>query len=133
MAKWLADGNIEYAGRIDEQVKIRGYRIELGEIEAALLQEEAIKEAVVTAREDVHGFKQLCAYYVSGGQTTAARLRKQLSHTLASYMVPAYFIELDEMPLTSNGKINKKGCRLRISSCRTEQSIKLPEQKRKKY
>ncbi|MDR0140773.1 non-ribosomal peptide synthetase [Bacillus sp. JHAA] len=109
LAKWLADGNIEYAGRIDEQVKIRGYRIELGEIEAALLQEEAIKEAVVTAREDVHGFKQLCAYYVSGGQTTAARLRKQLSHTLASYMVPAYFIELDEMPLTSNGKINRKG------------------------
>ncbi|MEC2277858.1 non-ribosomal peptide synthase/polyketide synthase [Bacillus velezensis] len=109
LAKWLADGNIEYAGRIDEQVKIRGYRIELGEIEAALLQEEVIKEAVVTAREDVHGFKQLCAYYVSGGQTTAARLRKQLSQTLASYMVPAYFIELDEMPLTSNGKINKKG------------------------
>nr|AFG19378.1 bacillomycin D synthetase B [Bacillus amyloliquefaciens] len=109
LAKWLADGNIEYAGRIDEQVKIRGYRIKLGEIEAALLQKKAIKEAVVTAREDVHRFKQLCAYYVSGGQTTAARLRKQLSHTLASYMVPAYFIELDEMPLTSNGKINKKG------------------------
>lgn len=109
LAKWLADGNIEYAGRIDEQVKIRGYRIELGEIEAALLQEEAVKEAVVTARVDAHGFKQLCAYYVSGGQTTAARLRKQLSHSLAGYMVPAYFIELDEMPLTSNGKINKKG------------------------
>ncbi|MEG7354090.1 amino acid adenylation domain-containing protein [Bacillus inaquosorum] len=108
LAKWLADGNIEYAGRIDEQVKIRGYRIELGEIEAALLQEEAIKKAVVTAREDVHGFKQLCAYYVSGGQITGSRLRKQLSHCLASYMIPAYFIELDEMPLTSNGKINKK-------------------------
>ncbi|MBV2240840.1 AMP-binding protein [Bacillus inaquosorum] len=109
LAKWLADGNIEYAGRMDEQVKIRGYRIELGEIEAALYQEEAIKEAVVTAREDIHGFKQLCAYYVSGGQITVSRLRKQLSHTLASYMVPAYFIELDEMPLTSNGKINRKG------------------------
>ncbi|MCY7931339.1 non-ribosomal peptide synthetase, partial [Bacillus inaquosorum] len=109
LAKWLADGNIEYAGRMDEQVKIRGYRIELGEIEAALHQEEAIKEAVVTAREDIHGFKQLCAYYVSGGQITVSRLRKQLSHTLASYMVPAYFIELDEMPLTSNGKINRKG------------------------
>ncbi|MCY7909667.1 amino acid adenylation domain-containing protein [Bacillus inaquosorum] len=109
LAKWLADGNIEYAGRMDEQVKIRGYRIELGEIEAALHQEEAIKEAVVTAREDIHGFKQLCAYYVSGGQITVSRLRKQLSHTLASYMIPAYFIELDEMPLTSNGKINRKG------------------------
>ncbi|MCO4850630.1 non-ribosomal peptide synthase/polyketide synthase [Bacillus vallismortis] len=108
LAKWLADGNIEYAGRIDEQVKIRGYRIELGEIEAALLQEEAIKKAVVIAREDVHGFKQLCAYYVSGGQITGSRLRKHLSHSLASYMIPAYFIELDEMPLTSNGKINKK-------------------------
>ncbi|MGF7533043.1 amino acid adenylation domain-containing protein [Bacillus mexicanus] len=109
LAKWLADGNIEYAGRIDEQVKIRGYRIELGEIEEALLQEEAIKEAVVTARVDVHGFKQLCAYYVSGGQITGAQLRKQLAHSLANYMIPAYFIELDEMPLTSNGKINKKG------------------------
>ncbi|WP_416654229.1 non-ribosomal peptide synthase/polyketide synthase [Bacillus amyloliquefaciens] len=109
LAKWLADGNIEYAGRIDEQVKIRGYRIELGEIEAALHQEEAIKEAVVTAREDVHGFKQLCAYYVSCGQITVSKLRKQLSQTLASYMIPAYFIEMDEMPLTSNGKINRKG------------------------
>lgn len=109
LAKWLADGNIEYTGRIDEQVKIRGYRIELGEIEAALHQEEAIKEAVVTAREDVHGFKQLCAYYVSCGQITVSKLRKQLSHTLASYMIPAYFIEMDEMPLTSNGKINRKG------------------------
>ncbi|QOQ56761.1 non-ribosomal peptide synthase/polyketide synthase [Bacillus amyloliquefaciens] len=109
LAKWLADGNIEYAGRIDEQVKIRGYRIELGEIEAALHQEEAIKEAVVTAREDVHGFKQLCAYYVSCGQITVSKLRKQLSQSLASYMIPAYFIEMDEMPLTSNGKINKKG------------------------
>ncbi|MBT2572354.1 amino acid adenylation domain-containing protein, partial [Bacillus sp. ISL-51] len=109
LAKWLADGNIEYAGRMDEQVKIRGYRIELGEIEAALLQAEAIKEAVVIAREDVHGFKQLCAYYVSGQPLTVSRLREQLSHDLPGYMVPAYFIELEKMPLTSNGKINRKG------------------------
>ncbi|MED1018427.1 non-ribosomal peptide synthase/polyketide synthase [Bacillus atrophaeus] len=109
LAKWLTDGNIEYAGRIDEQVKIRGYRIELGEIEAALHQAEAIKEAVVTAREDVHGFKQLCAYYVSSQPLTVSGLREQLSHALPGYMVPAYFIELEKMPLTSNGKINRKG------------------------
>ncbi|MGW8460335.1 non-ribosomal peptide synthase/polyketide synthase [Bacillus atrophaeus] len=109
LAKWLPDGNIEYAGRMDEQVKIRGYRIELGEIEAALHQAEAIKEAVVTAREDVHGFKQLCAYYVSSQPLTVSRLREQLSHALPGYMVPAYFIELEKMPLTSNGKINRKG------------------------
>ncbi|MEC2307910.1 non-ribosomal peptide synthase/polyketide synthase [Bacillus atrophaeus] len=109
LAKWLPDGNIEYAGRMDEQVKIRGYRIELGEIEAALHQAEAIKEAVVTAREDVYGFKQLCAYYVSSQPLTVSRLREQLSHALPGYMVPAYFTELEKMPLTSNGKINRQG------------------------
>ncbi|MGN9865284.1 non-ribosomal peptide synthase/polyketide synthase [Bacillus swezeyi] len=109
LAKWLPDGNIEYSGRIDEQVKIRGYRIELGEIETAMHRVEAIKEAVVIAREDVHGFKQLCAYYVSGQPLTVSRIREQLSHALPGYMVPTYFIELEKMPLTSNGKINRKG------------------------
>lgn len=82
LAKWLPDGNIEYLGRMDEQVKIRGFRIELGEIETAMLQAEEIKEAVVTAREDVHGLKQLCGYYVSSQPITVSQIREQLSQSL---------------------------------------------------
>ncbi|MCY8701099.1 non-ribosomal peptide synthase/polyketide synthase [Bacillus spizizenii] len=108
LAKWLPDGNIEYLGRMDEQVKIRGFRIELGEIETAMLQAEEIKEAVVTAREDVHGLKQLCGYYVSSQPITVSQIREQLSQSLPGYMIPAYFIKLEKMPLTPNGKINQK-------------------------
>ncbi|MBS4162104.1 amino acid adenylation domain-containing protein, partial [Klebsiella pneumoniae] len=71
LAKWLPDGNIEYLGRIDHQVKIRGYRIELGEIEHCMLEHQAVKEAVVTAREEANGDKTLCAYYVAKQRLTA--------------------------------------------------------------
>ncbi|UCH93414.1 MAG: non-ribosomal peptide synthetase, partial [Candidatus Aminicenantes bacterium] len=95
-------------GRKDHQVKIRGFRIEPGEIESRLLDAAGIKEAVVTARTDNTGQKYLCAYVVSGKALEISELRVLLSKTLPDYMVPSYFVQLDKMPLTSSGKIDRK-------------------------
>ncbi|WP_097004911.1 non-ribosomal peptide synthetase [Lacrimispora amygdalina] len=108
LARWLPDGNIEYMGRIDDQVKIRGFRIELGEIEARLLQCPSVREAVVIAREDSHGDKYLVSYYTGEEELEAAKLREQMAEALPDYMVPSYFVQLDGMPVTANGKIDKK-------------------------
>ncbi|WP_211234359.1 non-ribosomal peptide synthase/polyketide synthase, partial [Paenibacillus taiwanensis] len=108
LARWLSDGNIEYLGRIDHQVKIRGYRIELGEIETQLLRVEAVRETVVVAREDESGQKSLCAYYVAEGELTVGELRAALAEELPSYMIPSYFVQLEQMPLAPNGKLDRK-------------------------
>ncbi|WP_051775464.1 non-ribosomal peptide synthetase [Paenibacillus tyrfis] len=108
LARWLPDGNIEYLGRIDHQVKIRGYRIELGEVEAHLLKAASVLEAIVFAREDEAGQKQLCAYYVADRELTAGELRRALSREMPGYMVPSYFVQLAQMPLTPNGKIDHR-------------------------
>ncbi|TPG88815.1 amino acid adenylation domain-containing protein [Brevibacillus laterosporus] len=108
LAKWLPDGTIECLGRIDHQVKIRGYRIELGEVEAQLVNMEAVQEAVVIAREDQAGNKQLCAYIVAEKQLTMSELKSKLSHELPGYMIPSYFVQLDKIPHTPNGKIDRK-------------------------
>ncbi len=102
------DGTLEYKGRIDAQVKIRGYRIELGEVETQLLKLEAVREAVVIAREDEQGQKQLCAYVVTDEEVVASELRSALSQELPGYMMPSYFIHLEQVPLTPNGKIDRK-------------------------
>jgi tyrocidine synthetase-3 len=111
LARWLPDGNIEFLGRIDHQVKIRGFRIELGEIENQLLTHGKIKEAIVLAREN-NNEKFLCAYFaVTPGETNTIdqlELRKYLSNRLPDYMIPSYFVQLDRMPLTPSGKINRK-------------------------
>jgi amino acid adenylation domain-containing protein len=110
LAKYLADGGIEYLGRADHQVKIRGFRIELGEIEHALLDQPAVKEAVVLAHARESGDKYLAAYVVpSAGESIAPEaLRDALRASLPDYMVPAFFVALDAMPLTSNGKIDRR-------------------------
>ncbi|MCK4259526.1 MAG: amino acid adenylation domain-containing protein, partial [Halanaerobiales bacterium] len=113
MARLLPDGNIEFLGRIDHQVKIRGYRIEPGEIECQLLNYDSIKEAIVVDREDKNGEKYLCAYVVSEkevtvGDFTPKELREFLLKSLPEYMIPSYFVQLDQMPLTANGKISRK-------------------------
>ncbi|WP_141753450.1 non-ribosomal peptide synthetase, partial [Duganella sp. HH101] len=111
LARYLEDGSIEYLGRIDHQVKLRGFRIELGEIEAALASLEPVREALVLAREDVAGDKRLVAYLVAhdGAQLPdAAGLRAALLESLPEYMVPAHFVVLEQMPLTSNGKVDRK-------------------------
>ncbi|WP_270572258.1 non-ribosomal peptide synthetase [Bacillus glycinifermentans] len=108
LARWLPDGNIEYLGRADQQVKIRGYRVELGEIEHRLLEHKAVKEAVVTAQEDANGDKALSAYFVAKQPLAAEELRVHVASELPSYMVPAFFTSLPSMPLTANGKLNRK-------------------------
>ncbi|SEK06277.1 non-ribosomal peptide synthetase [Paenibacillus polymyxa] len=108
LVRWNADGTLEYKGRIDAQVKIRGYRIELGEVEAQLLKLEAVREAVVIAREDEQGQKQLCAYVVTHADVQLSELRSALNRELPSYMVPSYFVQLEQLPLTPNGKVDRR-------------------------
>ncbi len=108
LARWLPDGNIEFLGRIDHQVKIRGFRIELGEIEAELLKHPDIKEALVLAKNDVSGGKYLCAYVVTEQELEIAEIREHLAKGLPDYMIPSTFVQLDKMPLTPNGKIDRK-------------------------
>jgi len=107
-ARLLSDGNIEFLGRLDYQVKVRGYRVELGEIESYIIKYEAVKEVVVIDRESSHGDRQLCAYFVADKKLSLEELRKYLQKELLDYMVPSYFIQLEKMPLTINGKINRK-------------------------
>nr|WP_231515113.1 non-ribosomal peptide synthetase [Paenibacillus sp. UNC217MF] len=108
LAKWLPDGNIEYLERIDDQVKIRGYRIELGEVEEQLLKVSSVQEVVVVAREDAGGQDQLCAYVVSDRKLAAGELREHLAQRLPNYMIPAHFVQIERIPLTANGKIDRK-------------------------
>ena len=107
-AKWLPDGNIVFMGRMDHQVKIRGYRIEPAEIEQELLKHEAVKEAVVLDRSREDGNRYLCAYVVPGRDFTVTELRDFLLRALPEYMLPAKFVRLESMPISSGGKVDRK-------------------------
>jgi amino acid adenylation domain-containing protein len=107
LCRWLSDGNIEFLGRIDRQVKIRGFRIELEEIESQLLEHKNIAQAVVVAKADGKGDKYLCAYIESYNEHAASELREYLANVLPGYMIPSYFIYLEKIPITSNGKIDR--------------------------
>ncbi|MCP4156727.1 MAG: amino acid adenylation domain-containing protein, partial [bacterium] len=116
LVKWHPDGNLEFLGRIDHQVKIRGFRIELGEIESLLLSHENIKEAIVVAKKDQESNNYLAAYYVpneavadaEASTPDAKTMRDYLSEKIPGYMIPAYFVPLEKLPLTTNGKIDRK-------------------------
>jgi amino acid adenylation domain-containing protein len=110
LARYLPNGNIEFLGRLDQQVKIRGFRIELGEIEAVLAQHPALRETVIIANEDVSGGKRLVAYIVLKEEqaSTMDELRQFLKGKLPNYMVPSAFVFLDSLPLTSNGKVDRR-------------------------
>ncbi|MDQ1350663.1 MAG: hypothetical protein QG657_965 [Acidobacteriota bacterium] len=108
LARWFPDGNMEFLGRQDNQVKIRGFRIELGEIESQLLMHTDIEAAVVLVWGEPRGDRYLCAYYVSDRVFSSTELSEYLAEILPDYMVPAFFVRLDKLPLTENGKINRK-------------------------
>jgi aspartate racemase len=110
LARYFANGNIECRGRADHQVKIRGCRIELGEIESLLSQHPDVRESVVIAREEVPGDRILVAYLVAAEEPaiSPADLRSFLKQKLPDYMIPAAFVTLDALPLTANGKVDRR-------------------------
>jgi amino acid adenylation domain-containing protein len=113
LARYLPDGRLEFLGRVDHQVKIRGNRVEPGEVEAALRKHPAVQDAVVLAREDSPGDKRLVAYVVAqpgsaSGAELMRELRKALGEKLPQYMVPSAFVPLPSMPLSANGKVDRK-------------------------
>ena len=108
LAKVLPNGEMEYLGRIDHQVKIRGFRVELGEIESKLLNHPNIKSAIVLARKNENEEKYLCAYVLADIKLVVEDIRTYLGKDLPDYMIPSYFIQIDKIPLTNNGKVNKK-------------------------
>ncbi|PWS33749.1 polyketide synthase [Pedobacter paludis] len=108
LAKSMPDGSFEYMGRIDDQVKINGYRIELGEIETNINHFNGIEQSVVLAKESSFGEKKLVAYIKTGNKIDQQLLIKFLQKKMPDYMVPRIFIKIDEIPLTSNGKVDKK-------------------------
>ncbi|MGB9121882.1 MAG: amino acid adenylation domain-containing protein [Candidatus Angelobacter sp.] len=107
LARRLPNGDLEYLGRIDHQVKIRGFRIELGEIESVISSYPGIREAVVIAREGKPGDKKLVAYYCAAQAIALDALRAHMKASLPDYMVPAVFMPMDALPLTSNGKVDR--------------------------
>ncbi|MCP4149989.1 MAG: AMP-binding protein, partial [bacterium] len=139
LARWQPDGNIAIQGRIDEQVKIRGFRIEIGEIETRMTNHPGINQATVLTRQSKNGDKYLCTYFVENPQqpTSGTRqppvslpttghlppspsiIRNYLAQNLPDYMIPAFFIKLEKIPLTPNGKIDKKAL-TEIKISRTE-------------
>ncbi|MCP4155657.1 MAG: amino acid adenylation domain-containing protein, partial [bacterium] len=110
LARWRPDGNMEFIGRVDQQVKIRGFRIEPGEIEDKLMKHDAIKEAVVVAKQGPGAEKYLCAYFVTTttGDLPPLQLKDYMAEQLPEYMIPAYFVQMNQLPLTPSGKIDRR-------------------------
>jgi amino acid adenylation domain-containing protein/non-ribosomal peptide synthase protein (TIGR01720 family) len=110
LVRWLPDGNLDFVGRLDNQIKIRGYRVELGEIETVLAKHPCVAKAVVLARQDKPGHKRLVGYLVpaEGSTVDIAGLTAFAAQSLPVYMVPSAFLVLDELPMTANGKIDRR-------------------------
>lgn len=113
LARWLPDGNIDYIGRLDHQVKIHGVRVEPDEITQILLSHDSIRDAVVIDKQNEEGQSYLCAYVCKNKNVTTAELREHLKNDLPDYMIPSFIIGLDKLPLTENGKIDRKSLQAR--------------------
>ncbi|MBR8745520.1 CDA peptide synthetase III, partial [Nocardiopsis sp. MG754419] len=110
LVRWSSSGDLDYVGRVDDQVKIRGFRVEPGEVEAVLAGVPGVAQAVVVARNDHGGPASLVAYTVpvAGAELDGAAVRGGVSDVLPEYMVPSAVVVLDELPLTANGKLDKR-------------------------
>ncbi|MFN6482394.1 MULTISPECIES: non-ribosomal peptide synthetase [unclassified Nostoc] len=129
LTRYLPDGNIEYIGRIDQQVKIRGFRIELGEIETALWQHPDVQEVVVIAKEFSPGDQRLVAYVVlkpESSDMNVGNLRRFLKQKLPDYMIPSRFVQLSALPLTANGKVDRKALSAPVQTLNTNEKFIAP-------
>jgi amino acid adenylation domain-containing protein len=128
LGRYLPDGNLEFLGRVDFQVKLRGFRIELGEIEAVLDQQEGVLDAVVIVREDVPGEQRLVAYVVLDQEAsmTLEELKNRLMQHVPDYMVPSAFVPLEQLPLTANGKLDRKALPVPERNSREQQRRYVP-------
>jgi amino acid adenylation domain-containing protein len=106
--RWLSDGNLAFHGRMDDQVKIRGNRVELGEVENVLLQCGLVRQCTLLAEDDAHGSKRLIGYVVAAEGYQKEKVFLYLKKALPDYMIPALLVELESIPITNNGKVNKK-------------------------
>ena len=106
--RWREDGKLEFIGRQDNQVKIRGYRVELGEIEGAIREVEGVKEGAAGVREAAGGEKRIVGYVVKEEGVRIGEVRRRVREKLPEYMVPSQWVEVEEMPLTANGKVDRK-------------------------
>jgi acyl carrier protein len=129
LGRYLPDGNIEYLGRRDHQVKVRGFRVELGEIEVQLKGLEAVANCAVVLREDRPGDQRLAAYYVckDGQAVSESEVRRQLQAQLPGYMLPQHLVELSSIPLTPNGKVDRRALPAPdLERCRQETKFVAP-------
>lgn len=132
LGRFIKRGVITYEGRADEQIKIRGFRIEVGEIEARIMHNCDIKSAAVVVREDDKRDKFLCAYYESIHEIQEGKLRQNLRNFLPEYMIPKYFIKVDRIPLTRNGKVDKNALLEFNSNERNDEATLKPSSKKDK-
>ncbi|HBO6754489.1 TPA: amino acid adenylation domain-containing protein, partial [Pseudomonas aeruginosa] len=107
-ARWLADGNLEYLGRADDQVKIRGNRVEPDEVRDRLAALPGVRDAAVVARDSAVRGTHLVGYYVAAAELDPGQLRAGLSATLPDFMLPAFFVRIDSLPLSANGKLDRR-------------------------
>jgi len=135
LGRYLADGNIEYQSRNDGQVKVRGFRIELGEIESNLVKHPSVDRGVVIVREDRPGDQRLVAYVVFklGLSATVTEIREHLRAVLPEYMIPQHLVELDELPLSPNGKVDRKSLPAPFATSFDEDDFVEPETESEKY
>lgn len=126
LARWLPDGSIEFIGRADQQIKLRGFRIEKDEIEYQLTRHEAVEEAVVIDIEDESGEKSLFAFIVSNSKLDEQEIKRYLAPELPAYMIPSFFIQIDQVPLTANGKIDRKALKELAPNMYMKTSNELP-------